>query len=229
MNGTDNLGGAYLQVGANINPLIQNMQAGQRVVNTTMQRMGTSVQRFSLDIGKGLGKAFGFAGFVGAAGTMAMGTREAIKQLDAQKRLAVAVGTTWGNYRKMSQAVAEYTETAKRSYAITRAQAMDLASLLIKQGKFSGDSLKQAYEASLGLSTLGGVSPQEAAQFLIGAKFGQPAGSERFGMHFAQGGPGGAHLEEIMGAGGAASGFSESLPGCRRRWGGGRWSMRWIG
>lgn len=210
--GTDNLGGAYLQVGADISPLVQKLQAGQREVNTTMQRMGTSVKRFSLDIGGGLSKAFGFAGFVGAAGTMALATREAVKQLDAQKRLSVAVGTLGLDYRKTSQAVAEYTETAKRSYAISRAQAMDLASLLMQEGKFGGANLQRAFEASLGLSTLGGTSPEEAARFLIGARFGQPVNPTRFGMEpIAEGAPGGAFIEQVMAHGRAGLGMQREL------------------
>lgn len=204
------LGAAHVRIGADLAPLRAALPNAQRMVNTTMQRIANTTAQFGTNLGRSMGKIAGLAGFVGLGGTLALATREAVKQLDAQKGLAAAVGTTFGQYRRVSGAVETYTKALQKLYPASRAAVTDVAAYLIREGKFQGRALEDAIMSAFGLSTHAGT-PMQGAQALTGMKFGQPGAELRYGERYGGGLASGKYLDQLLAKGREGLGIQQRI------------------
>lgn len=205
------LGAAHVLIGADLAPLNSALRNAQRMTNTTMERMTNFAKKSGTELGRAMGRIGGLAGFVGIGGTMALATREAIKQMDAMKGLAAATGIFGGRFREAATAVDGLTTKLQKLYPASRASITNVMSFLIREGQFQGKALDKAMMASFGLTTFSGT-PMENARFIRQAKHGQVSGEERFGLKFGRGAPSqAAHLDKILEKGRQGLGIQQRI------------------
>ena len=124
------LGASHVLIGADMNPLAVVLRNAQRVTNSAMAQMTTSVQQFSGAWGKAmkLGVGVGVAGLAAGAGGAALAVGNLLSQVEALKFFAREVGRSGGT---MKQALPEFDaihERLAKQIPLTRAAGLEMVS-----------------------------------------------------------------------------------------------------
>ncbi len=177
------LGAAFVLIGADMNPLSVGLRNAQRVTNSAMAQMTTSVQQFGGAFGKAmkLGVGVGIAGGAVAFGGAALAVGNLLSQVEALTFFASEVGKAGGS---MKQALPEFDaihERLAKQLPLTRAAGLEIAAYGKRLG-LAGNDLEKFITRSIGLATAFGVPFAKGGPLAESIRRGQDPGLASVGL-----------------------------------------------